>query len=56
MDEPRKANLDIEMAPSVPRPGGATDCASVHVPDYQLENSNNSSVSRGTQQNETFGH
>ena len=53
MDKPK---LAIEMAPSAPRPGGATDSTKVHVPDYQLENSNNSSVSRGTQQTETFGH
>ena len=38
MDKPRKANFAIEMAPSAP----------VHVSDYQLENSNNSSVFQGT--------
>ena len=56
MDKPGKANLAIEMAPSAPRPGSATDCDRVHVPDFHLENSNNSSVSRGTQQKPTFDH
>ena len=49
-DNLRKPNLAIEMAPSAP------ECGRVQVPDYQLENSNNSSVSRGTQQNQTFEH
>ena len=43
MDKPK---LAIEMAPSAPRPGGATDCIRVHVPDYQLENPNNSTTDR----------
>ena len=44
-DNLMKPNLAIEMSPSAP------ECARVHVPDYQIENANNS---RATQQSQTF--
>ena len=46
-DNLMKPNLAIEMSPSAP------ECVRVHVPDYQIENSNNS---RATQQSQTFEH
>ena len=46
-DNLMKPNLAIEMAPSAP------ECGRVHVPDYQIENSN---ISRATQQSQTFEH
>ena len=44
-DNLMKPNLAIEMSPS------ASECGRVHVPDYHEENSSNS---KGTQQNQTF--
>ena len=44
-DNLMKPNLAIEMSPSAP------DCGRVLVPDYQIENSNNS---KATQQNQNF--
>ena len=40
-----KPNLAIEMSPSAP------ECGRVHVPDYQIENANNS---RATQHSQIF--